>query len=124
MEEVPLIRVEKAPVVLHPSLAMQSAVLLALGALSKAEELLPLLDDYRVISLTKKIVSVSPGTFYFYAVFALGADAALVAGVPDNSGALIAAQVAATAAILPLVGALLVGGKINSIIQGNEPLKL
>ncbi|EKX53672.1 hypothetical protein GUITHDRAFT_100650 [Guillardia theta CCMP2712] len=94
------------------------------GALSKAEELLPLLDDYRVISLTKKIVSVSPGTLYFYAMLALGADAAVIAGVPDNSGALIAAQVATTVAILPLVGALIVGGKINSIIQGNEPLKL
>merc|ERR1711966_538347 len=87
------------------------------GALSQVEKLLPLADDWRVISLTKTVVNTAPSTFYFAAIALALSEAGIIAAVPDDSAATIAAQVVtgllAVTAAVPLV----LTGKISGYIQ-------
>jgi hypothetical protein len=92
------------------------------GALSKIEKLLPLLDDYRAISLLNKIVNIEPVTFTLAAAGILLADGVMVAAVPDSSNELIALQVILTVLAVTASAPLFVGAQINSIIQGNTPI--
>eukprot|EP00287_Rhodomonas_sp_CCMP768_P005761 CAMPEP_0196736096 /NCGR_PEP_ID=MMETSP1091-20130531/14271_1 /TAXON_ID=302021 /ORGANISM="Rhodomonas sp., Strain CCMP768" /LENGTH=176 /DNA_ID=CAMNT_0042079793 /DNA_START=46 /DNA_END=576 /DNA_ORIENTATION=- len=95
------------------------------GALSQVEKLLPLADDFRVISLTKTIVNTAPSTFYFGAFAVALAEAGLIAAVPDDSGAAVAAQVVtgllAATAVVPLVATGALSGYIQ---QANTPIEL
>ena len=92
------------------------------GALSKIEKLLPLLDDYRAISLLTKVVNIAPTTFTLAALSILFADGVLVAAVPDSSNILIVLQGVLTILAVTAAAPLFVGAKLNSIIQGNTPI--
>lgn len=92
------------------------------GALSQVEKLLPLLDDYRAISLLTKFVNIEPLTFTLAATGILFADGILIAAVPDSSTELVALQVVLTILAITAAAPLLIGAQINSIIQGNTPI--
>ncbi len=92
------------------------------GALSQVEKLLPLLDDYRAISLLTNFVNTEPITLTLSAVGLLVFDGAVIAAVPDSSTGLIAVQVATTILALTAVAPLLVAAQILTIIQGTTPL--
>lgn len=92
------------------------------GALSKIEKLLPLLDDYRAISLLTKIVNIEPITFTLAAAGILFADGVMVAAVPDSSNGLVLLQVVLTVLALTASAPLFVGAQLNSIIQGDTPI--
>jgi hypothetical protein len=86
------------------------------------EKLLPLLDDYRAISLLEKVVNIEPITFTLAATAILASDVALIAAVPDSSTELIALQVVFTILALTASAPLFIGAQINSIIQGTTPI--
>ncbi len=86
------------------------------------EKLLPLLDNYRAISLLEKFVNIEPITFTLAATAILAADGILIAAVPDSSTELIALQVVFTVLALTASAPLFISAQINSIIQGTTPL--
>jgi hypothetical protein len=92
------------------------------GALSQVEKLLPLLDDYRAISLLETFVNIEPITFTLAATSILVADAIVVAAVPDSSTELIALQVLLTILALTASAPLFISAQLNSIIQGTTPI--
>ncbi len=87
--------------------------------MSQVEKILPLLDDYKAISLLTNIVSIEPSSLYLAATGILVADGALIAAVPDSSSELVALQVVFTILALTASIPFIVGAQINSIIQGN-----
>ena len=94
------------------------------GALSQVEKILPLLDDYRAISLLQTIVNIEPKTLTLAAVGVLVADGILIAAVPDSSNELIALQVVFTILALVASAPLFIGAQLNTIIQGTTPISV
>ncbi len=94
------------------------------GALSQVEKILPLLDEYRAISLLQTIVSIEPKTLTLAAAGILAADGILIATVPDSSTELVALQVVLTILALVSSAPLFVGAQLNTIIQGTTPISV
>ena len=94
------------------------------GALSQVEKILPLLDEYRAISLLQTIVSIEPKTLTLAAAGILAADGILIAAVPDSSTNLVALQVVLTILALVSSAPLFVGAQLNTIIQGTTPISV
>ena len=92
------------------------------GVLSQVKKLLPLLDDYKAISLLTNIVNIEPSSLYLAATGILVADGALILAVPDSSTELVALQVVFTVLALTASAPFFIGAQINSIIQGNTPI--
>jgi hypothetical protein len=93
------------------------------GALSAAEKLLPLLEDQKVLSLTQTIVNIPAGTFYLGAAAVSAGELAALVTLP-NSQALIAAKIFSLLAATPVAVGLVIGGQVNGVIQGTEPVNL
>jgi hypothetical protein len=94
------------------------------GALSQVEKILPLLDEYRAISLLETIVNIEPKILTLAAVGVLAADGVLIAAVPDSSTELIALQVVLTILALALSAPLFIGAQLNTLIQGTTPISV
>ena len=91
--------------------------------MSQVEKLLPLLDDYRAISLLNNVVTIEPLFLSLAATTLLGADAFLVAAVPDSNVGLIALQAVFTILALTASVPLFIGAFINSYIRGETPIE-
>ncbi len=94
------------------------------GALSQVEKILPLLDEYRAISLLQTIVNIEPKTLILAAAGVLAADGILIAAVPDSSTELIALQVVLSILALVSSAPLFIGAQLNTIIQGTTPISV
>ena len=95
----------------------------ASGALSAAEKVLPLLDENKVISLTKAVVNIPAGTFYAAAAAVAGGELAALLALPNDTPFIVLKAVTGLAAI-PLAVGLVIGGQLNGVIQGNQPVNL
>merc|ERR1711966_26060 len=94
------------------------------GALSKVEKLLPIADEIGAISLAKSAANIPAGTLKTLAVFLALAEVGVIPAVPDNSGGLVAAQVASAVAIGAAVVPLWIASSILEVVQGTDPVKL
>jgi hypothetical protein len=94
------------------------------GALSQVENILPLLDEYRAISLLQTIVNIEPITLTLAAAGVLAADGILIAAVPDSSTELIVLQVVLTILALVSSAPLFIGAQLNTIIQGTTQISV
>jgi len=94
------------------------------GALSKLETLLPIADEIGAISLLKKAVNFSPGALKTGAFFLASAETGLILAVPDNSGALVAAQAASAFLVVAAMAPLVIAANILEIVQGETPVEL
>ena len=95
----------------------------ASGALSAAEKVLPLLDENKVISLTKAVVNIPAGTFYAAAAAVAGGELAALLALPNDTPFIVLKAVTGLAAI-PLAIGIVIGGQLNGVIQGNPPVNL
>lgn len=87
------------------------------GALSQVEKLLPLIEEYKPLTLAKTVLSIPSGTFYAGAAGIAAADLAVL----FNNLKLGAAT---SALAIPLAIGLVIGGQLNGVVQGNKPVNL
>jgi hypothetical protein len=93
------------------------------GALSQIEKLLPLIEEYKPITLTKQVLSIPAGTFYAGAGAVAAGELGALLALP-NDGPFLALKGITGLAAIPLAVGLVIGGQVIGVIQGNQPVNL
>merc|ERR1719453_1724060 len=99
---------------------MQLSKLEAAGAFSKAEALLPLADDLKLLSTAEALLNVPSSYLFGIASLLLVGEAGLIAFVPDDSAVLVGLQALSGAAAGAAVIVLLATSYLFSLLQGDN----